>query len=104
MEKDANNELINLSEIYEDYGCPRYSSPKRIIGYRTGKELIQYEIEHNDMQVEKVIKYIGEKVYGNYKLALHYLKSIDAYNEYLFIDFLMHVEPEILEKYLRPSR
>lgn len=104
MDKQNKSELINLYQIYEDYGCPRYSSPKRILSYRTGKELIQYEIENNDMQIEKVIKFNGKTVYGNYSLALHYLRSIDAYNSYLFIDLLMHAEPNILEKYLRLSR
>jgi hypothetical protein len=99
--KGDNNELINLTDIYEDYGHPKYLSPKRILHSRTGKQLIKFEIDKNDMQIEKVIRYQGQTVFGNYNLAIHYLQSIDAFNKYLFIDFLMKSEPEILEKYLR---
>jgi hypothetical protein len=47
MEKDASNELINLTEIHRDYGSPRYKSPKRILHYPRGKAQIQYEIQRN---------------------------------------------------------
>lgn len=76
-------------------------SPKRILHYPRGKALIQYEIERNDMCVENVIRYTDTEVYVNYNLAMHYLKSIDAYNEYFFIDLLMKSEPDILEKLMR---
>ena len=101
IEKEEKSELINLSDIYEDYGHPKYDSPKRILHSKRGKEMIRYEIERHDMQIEKVIRYDGQTVFGNYNLALHYLKSIDAYNYFLFIDLLMKSEPDILEKYIK---
>ena len=101
MEKDSKSELINLTQIYKDYGSPSCKSPRRILHYPRGKAQIQFEIERNAMQVENVIRYDCNDVYGNYYLALNYLKSIDAYNEYLFIDFLMKSEPCILEKFLK---
>ena len=101
MTKNENNELINLTEIYEDHGCPKYQSPKRRMHYPRGKQLIQHEIERNNNEIEKVIKYDGKTIYGNYNLALAYLREIDAYNTYLFIDFLMKSEPNLLEKYLK---
>ena len=99
--KSDDNELINLTELYEDFGRPKYLSPKRILHSRTGKQMIQLEIDNNDMQIENVIRYQGQNVYGNYYLAIHYLISIDAFNRYLFNDFLMKSEPEILEKLFR---
>ena len=101
MTKDENNELINLTEIYEDHGCPKYKSPRRRLHYPRGKQLIQYEIERNNNEIEKVIKYDGKTIYGNYSLAITYLREIDAYNYYLFTDFLMKSEPDILKKFLK---
>ena len=80
MTKDENNELINLTEIYENHGRPRYKSPRRILHYPRGKAMIQYEIERNNNEIEKVIRYDGDTVYGNYHLAITYLREIDAYN------------------------
>ena len=101
IEKEEKSELINLTQIFQDYGSPSYNSPKRILHTPRGKALIQYEIERNDMRIEKVIRYNGLTVFGNYNLAMHYLQSIDAFNKYLFIDFVMKSEPDILEKYLK---
>ncbi len=101
IEKDSKSELINLTQIHIDYGSPRYNSPKRILHYPRGKALISHEIHRNDMCVEAVIRYDGNTVYGNYNLAMEYLKTIDAYNEYFFIDFIMKSEPDILEKFMR---
>lgn len=101
MEKDEKSELINLTEIYHDHNCPKYNSPRRILHYPRGKELIRYEIERNAMRVEAVIKYDGKTVYGNYNLAMDYLQSIDAFNKYMFIDMLMKSEPDIVKKFLK---
>jgi hypothetical protein len=101
IKKQEKSELINLTEIHRDYGSPRYYSPKRILHYPRGKALISREIQRNQMCVESVIRYTEIEVYGNYNLAMHYLKSIDAYNEYFFIDFLMKSKPDVLEKYLK---
>lgn len=101
IKKQEKSELINLTDIYGDYGRPKCLSPKRILHSRIGKQLIQSEIDKNELQIEKVIRYQGQTVFGNYSLAIHYLQSIDAFNKYLFIDFLMKSEPKILEKFLR---
>jgi len=101
IEKEEKSELIDLTKVHNDYGSPRYYSPRRILHYPRGKAMIQYEIERNDMCVEKVIRYDGQTVFGNYVLALHYLKSIDANNEYFYIEMLMKSEPDILEKYIK---
>jgi len=101
IEKQEKSELINLTQIHSDYGSPRYKSPRRILHYARGKAMIQFEIERNDMCVEKVIRYDGNKVYGNFKLAMEYLKSIDVYNEYFLIDFLMKSEPDIMNKFMK---
>lgn len=99
ISKEEKHELINLTQIYEDHGSPRYKSPKRRLHYPRGKAMIQYEIQRNNNEVEKVIRYDGNTIYGNYNLALTYLREIDAYYYFLFTDFLMRSEPDILEKY-----
>ena len=99
LEKQEQGILIDLTEIYEDYGCPPYMSPKREFHYPRGKQIIEYEIQENHMQVERVIRYDGKKVYGNYALALMYLKGIDAYNAYLVIDMLFMNNPTILDEF-----
>ena len=101
MEKDKKSELINLTEIYQDYNSPKFKSPRRILHYPRGKELIKYEIERNEMCVENVIKYDGNTIYGNSTLAMNYLKSIDAYNAYMFIDLAINSEPDFLNKFLK---
>ena len=63
--------------------------------------MIQNEIERNDMCVERVIRYDGNKVYGNFNLAMDYINSIDAYNNYCYIDMLMKSEPDIMKKFMK---
>lgn len=101
IEKQEKSELINLTQIHRDYGSPRYKSPRRILHYPRSKAMIQNEIERNDMCVERVIRYDGNKVYGNFNLAMDYINSIDAYNNYCYIDMLMKSEPDIMERFMK---
>ena len=102
MEKEENQELINLTEIYNEQGNPPYASPKRILHSSRGKKIIELEIKRNDMKVEKVIRYDNNEVFANFNLAVKYLREIDGSYEYFFIDFIMNAKPDIVEKYLRP--
>ena len=99
MKQDKKGELVNLTEIYEDYGSTPYNSPKRVLHYPRGKELIAHEIRQNNMKVEKVIRYEGGKLYGNYQLALEYLSAIDDYNKDMIIGMVYMQNPNILEEY-----
>ena len=99
LKQEGKGELINLTEIYKDYGSPAYHSPKRILHYPRGKQMIEHEIRQNDMEIEKVIRYEGEKVFGNYQLALDYLGAIDAYNKYMIIKMVYVQNPNILEEF-----
>ncbi len=97
LEKNENGELIDLTEVYEDYGRPSYRSPRRILHYPRGKQLIELEIKNNDMQIEKVIKYSGKRIYGNFKIAMAYFIRIDTVNSILIMDLLFFADPDTLE-------
>ncbi|MCU4175503.1 hypothetical protein [Carboxylicivirga sp. N1Y90] len=88
-DKQIRGELINLWEIYESYGKPEGKSPLEFMSTSQSKEIIQLALVDNDMQENKVILRKGEVVLVNFNLALSYLKEVDTYNSFLFIDLLM---------------
>lgn len=75
-EKRESGELIDLTEIYNDFGRPLYKSPKRIQNYLCNTNLKYFQTKVDDSEI-LVIQYMEEKVYGNYYLALLYLNSMD---------------------------
>jgi hypothetical protein len=99
MKQDEKGELVDLTDIYEDHDSPPYKSPKRVLHYPRGKELIEHEIRQNNMEVEKVIRYENDRVYGNYQLTLEYLSAIDAFNKYMIIKLVYMHNPNILEEF-----
>ncbi len=82
LKKQESGQLISLNEIYERYERPKYKSPRRIMAYGSSKNLIEYTIQQNDMQVEKVIQYKDDDVYVNFYLALRYLDYLDVKNSF----------------------
>jgi hypothetical protein len=75
-----NGRLISLLKIYDDYGRPKYKSPKRVLCSRTSNGLIEYEIEKSGYQVEKVIQFTKDDVLVCEGIALSYLNHIDVKN------------------------
>jgi hypothetical protein len=98
LDQESQGKLISMWKIYEDHGCPKYKTPKRFFSYPRQKEYIQYLIEQNDMQVDKVIKYEGKDILVNFDLAIHYLRELDAYYWYAILDLTMSKESNDFQK------
>jgi hypothetical protein len=102
IESQEEGELINLYEVYEDYGQPKFRSPRKLLRTRPLRNLAKYLIEKNDYKVEKVIKYSGKDIYVCYDLAMSYLMNLDITNYLILNDYLRESGP--LDKFLGELR
>lgn len=85
---ESDGSLISMNRIYEDYGRPKYKSPKRIMSYKRTKEQVEYAIKESGYEVEKVIKYTPDDILVNGPIAMLYLNQLDvkSYFHYYFGD------------------
>lgn len=86
--------LLSMGKIYEDYGRPKYKSPKRYMSYKRNKEQVEYAIKESGYEVEKVIKYTPDDILVNGPIAMLYLNQLDvkSYFHYYFGDKGIFIE------------
>jgi len=80
--------LISMTKIYEDYGRPKYKSPRRYLSYKRNKEQVEYAIYESGYQIEKVIQYTPDDILVSGTIAMSYLNQLDvkSYFHYYYGD------------------
>lgn len=80
--------LISMGKIYENYGRPKYKSPRRYMSYKRNKEQVEYAIKESGYQIEQVIQYTTDDILISGTLAMLYLNQLDveSYYHYYFGD------------------
>ena len=83
--------LISLYEVYEDYGKPKFNSPRRGFHGRLLRNLTAYILEKNNYEFVKVIQYRGKDIYVCSDLAIAYLNDLDI-KSYLIVNIYLREE------------
>jgi hypothetical protein len=98
---EKSGKLNSLLDIYNDYGRPKYMSPRRVTGYKTFRDLIEYVIRKANNDVDRVIKYDDRDILVNCDLAIAYLNRLDVKNDVLMMFFLQqfHGREELLKAF-----
>lgn len=91
IQRQDRGEMINITEVYEDYGKPKFLSPRKLLRYRPLRMLAEFLIKNNNYEIEKVIIYKGKDVYVCYDLAMSYLTNLDPSNYIILNDYLIKV-------------
>lgn len=86
LQKKGN--LISLLEVYEDYGKPKFYSPRRRFQGRQLRNLTGYILKYNNYEIEKVIQYRGQDIYACSDLAIAYLNNLDIKN-YMILNMIL---------------
>ena len=76
--------LLSMTKIYEDYGKPKFKSPRRYLSYKRTKQQIEYAIKESGYQVEKVIQYTPDDIMVIGTLAMSYLNLLDVKSYFHF--------------------
>jgi hypothetical protein len=76
--------LISMTKMYEDYGKPKFKSPRRYLSYKRTKQQIEYAIKESGYQVEKVIQYNPDDILVCGTLAMSYLNQLDVKSYFHF--------------------
>jgi hypothetical protein len=76
--------LISMTKMYEDYGKPKFKSPRRYLSYKRTKQQIEYAIKESGYQVEKVIQYTSDDILVSGTLAMSYLNQLDVKSYFHF--------------------
>jgi hypothetical protein len=73
----GNDELLNITDIYNDFGNPKNLSPRRFLKTRVYKDLLSEKILEANYEIEKVIKYCGKDIYADAMVAMLYLMHLN---------------------------
>jgi hypothetical protein len=86
---DEKGQMINIAEVYENYGRPRFYSPRRRLKARMLRMLTELLIKRHNYEIEKVIRFEGKNVYVCFELAFDYLRELDIDNSIAINDYLL---------------
>ena len=89
LKTDKEGQLINITEVYENYGRPQFYSPRRRLRARSLRMLTELLIRRNNYQIERVIRYEGKDVYVCFDLAFDYLRELDIDSSIAINDYLL---------------
>lgn len=89
LKADKQGQLINITEVYENYGRPQFYSPRRRLRARSLRMLTELLITRNNYEIEKVIRYEGKDVYVCFDLAFDYLRELDIDSSIAINDYLL---------------
>jgi hypothetical protein len=87
LKNESEGQLINITDVYEDYGKPSFKSPRRILNQSYFKSKLECLVIEKEYEIEKVIKYSGKDVFVSYEVAYAYLIEIDTKNYQKLIAF-----------------
>jgi hypothetical protein len=86
---EQKGQLINLTDVYKEYGEPEFHSPRRRLRARPLRMLTEFLIKKNNYEIEKVIRYDGKDVYACFDLAFDYLRELDIDSSIAINDYLL---------------
>ncbi len=92
---DDERQLINITEVYTDYGEPKNKSPRQCLHRDPLRSLLGSLIKANNYEIEKVIVYKGKNVYVCFDLAFDYLRCLDKESSIYVDNFISRVETMI---------